>query len=50
MEGILLLLEHTLNITGRPCFAQNSFASSLVVTGPSVPGTIGTPEIYKTDV
>ncbi|KYN04313.1 hypothetical protein ALC62_05079 [Cyphomyrmex costatus] len=32
-----------LKITGRPCFMQNSIASSELVTGPSVPGTIGTP-------
>lgn len=30
-------------MTGKPCLTQNSLASSLVVTGPSVPGTIGTP-------
>lgn len=40
--------KSTLNITGKPCFIQNSFASSLVVIGPSVPGTMGTPEnIHK---
>lgn len=33
----------TLNITGKPCLLQKSLASSLVVIGPSVPGTIGTP-------
>ncbi|KYQ59247.1 hypothetical protein ALC60_01833, partial [Trachymyrmex zeteki] len=32
-----------LKITGRPCFMQNSIASSELVTGPSVPGTMGTP-------
>lgn len=32
-----------LKITGRPCLLQNSTASSALVTGPSVPGTIGTP-------
>lgn len=32
-----------LKITGSPCFMQNSIASSEVVTGPSVPGTMGTP-------
>ncbi|KYM84478.1 hypothetical protein ALC53_05264 [Atta colombica] len=32
-----------LKIIGRPCFIQNSIASSELVTGPSVPGTIGTP-------
>jgi len=31
-----------LKITGSPCFIQNSNASSELVTGPSVPGTIGT--------
>jgi len=32
-----------LNMTGRPYLRQNSMASSVVVTGPGVPGTTGTP-------
>lgn len=37
-------------MTGKPCFLQKSRASSLVVIGPSVPGTIGTSKIFTLNI
>lgn len=36
-----------LNITGRPCCLQKSTASSVVLIGPGVPGTMGTPAVWN---